>query len=62
MKEKIKDTTRTILIWILIWTIIEFFIPGDLSITSFTLYLGACLGYIAGVFMNGNKKERNYEN
>jgi len=49
-REKIYDIVLTLLIWVSLWVVLEWLIPGEVKDTTITLYIGACLGYIICMF------------
>lgn len=57
-REKIYDVVLTLLIWISLWVILEWLIPGDVKETTITLYIGACLGYIMCTFTAKFKRKK----
>ena len=55
-----KDTFRTISLWIIVWSVLEYLIPGDITNFSLGVYIGAVVGYfVYGLSDYLEKKEKN---
>ena len=55
-----KDTFKILISWIIVWSVFEYLIPGDITNFSLGIYIGAITGYfIYGLSDYLEKKKKN---
>jgi uncharacterized membrane-anchored protein len=55
-----KDTFKIIITWIIVWSVFDYLIPGDMSNFTLGVYIGVIVGYfVYGLSVYLEKKKKN---